>query len=97
MQGHGEEADGAESAAEQGGPRRRRMGQTADKNEDGEDASDVRHNREASRLLVIVREKLAGTDSGATLSVGGQVRHLIQEAMHPENLCKVFCGWQPWV
>ena len=31
----------------------------------------------------------------APRSVEGQVQHLLVEATDPDNLCRMFCGWQP--
>jgi hypothetical protein len=53
------------------------------------------------RALGRVRSKLQGLDdtsgSGESLSVQGQVRALIAEARSPDNLCRLFPGWAPWV
>ncbi|KAJ3289201.1 hypothetical protein HK104_007669 [Borealophlyctis nickersoniae] len=48
-------------------------------------------NKEAERALLDVRKKLS-----SPLSVEYQVNELIQSAMDPRNLCKLFPGWQPW-
>jgi len=87
------------------------------------DATSNVRNKEAKSVLLHVRQKLDGTDTGAQLSVAGQVNHLIQvrtfapnsrrnvlvalsddqfglplqEAVNPDNLCRLFSGWQPWV
>lgn len=54
-------------------------------------------NAVAERALLRLRQKLQGLEEGVTLSVSGQINHLIQEARDPKNLCRVFPGWQPWV
>ncbi|PIK43991.1 putative serine-protein kinase ATM-like, partial [Apostichopus japonicus] len=54
-------------------------------------------NTVAERALLRLRQKLQGLEEGVTLSVSGQINHLIQEARDPKNLCRVFPGWQPWV
>lgn len=53
-------------------------------------------NKMAERVLVRLRQKLEGEEDG-TLSVKGQVNHLIREARDPKNLCRLFPGWQPWI
>ncbi|XP_063061017.1 serine-protein kinase ATM [Engraulis encrasicolus] len=54
-------------------------------------------NKVAERVLLRLQEKLKGVEGGAVLSVGGQVNLLIQQAMDPKNLCRLFPGWQAWV
>lgn len=54
-------------------------------------------NKVAERVLLRLQEKLKGVEEGAVLSVGGQVNLLIQQAMDPKNLSRVFPGWQAWV
>ena len=51
----------------------------------------------AERVLVRLRQKLDGIEDGTSLSVKGQVNHLIREARDPKNLCRLFPGWQPWI
>ena len=51
----------------------------------------------ATRVLLRVREKLEGIEDRVVLSVDGQVKHLIQAAMNPDNLCLLFHGWQAFV
>uniref|UniRef100_H3CCZ5 Serine-protein kinase ATM n=1 Tax=Tetraodon nigroviridis TaxID=99883 RepID=H3CCZ5_TETNG len=53
-------------------------------------------NKVAERLLRL-QEKLKGVEEGAVLSVGGQVNLLIQQALDPRNLSRLFPGWQAWV
>lgn len=54
---------------------------------------------DAARVLLRVRQKLAGTEEVQTepLSVAGQVQRLVREATDPENLARMFPGWQAWV
>ncbi|XP_029372822.1 serine-protein kinase ATM isoform X2 [Echeneis naucrates] len=54
-------------------------------------------NKVAKRVLLRLQEKLKGVEEGTVLSVGGQVNLLIQQAMDPKNLSKLFPGWQAWV
>ena len=54
-------------------------------------------NKVAERVLLRLQEKLKGVEEGAVLSVGGQVNLLIQQAMDPKNLSRLFPGWQAWV
>ncbi|XP_067102314.1 serine-protein kinase ATM isoform X1 [Osmerus mordax] len=54
-------------------------------------------NKVAERVLLRLQEKLKGVEEGAVLSVGGQVNLLIQQALDPNNLSRLFPGWQAWV
>lgn len=54
-------------------------------------------NKVAERVLLRLQEKLKGVEEGTVLSVGGQVNLLIQQAMDPRNLSRLFPGWQAWV
>ncbi|NP_001081968.1 ATM serine/threonine kinase L homeolog [Xenopus laevis] len=54
-------------------------------------------NKVAERVLLRLQEKLKGVEEGMVLSVGGQVNHLIQQAMDPKNLSSLFPGWKAWV
>nr|XP_014351298.1 PREDICTED: serine-protein kinase ATM [Latimeria chalumnae] len=54
-------------------------------------------NKVAGRVLLRLQEKLKGVEEGTVLNVGGQVNLLIQQAMDPKNLSRLFPGWQPWV
>ncbi|XP_035241866.1 serine-protein kinase ATM [Anguilla anguilla] len=61
-------------------------------------ASDTQSfNKVAERVLLRLQEKLKGVEEGAVLSVSGQVNLLIQQAMDPKNLSRLFPGWQAWV
>ncbi|XP_039255246.2 serine-protein kinase ATM-like [Styela clava] len=51
----------------------------------------------AGRALLRVQEKLRGLESGAVLSVEGQINLLIQQATDFERLCAMFAGWQPYI
>uniref|UniRef100_A0A4W5QBQ1 non-specific serine/threonine protein kinase n=1 Tax=Hucho hucho TaxID=62062 RepID=A0A4W5QBQ1_9TELE len=63
-----------------------------------EDHSDSQSfNKVAERVLLRLQEKLKGVEDGTVLSVGGQVNLLIQQAMDPNNLSRLFPGWQAWV
>ncbi|EHB14073.1 Serine-protein kinase ATM [Heterocephalus glaber] len=54
-------------------------------------------NKVAERVLMRLQEKLKGVEEGTMLSVGGQVNLLIQQAMDPKNLSRLFPGWKAWV
>ena len=53
----------------------------------------------AERTLLRIKEKLSGFEDAndSAMSVQGQVRVLIAEATSPEQLCKLFHGWAPWL
>lgn len=54
-------------------------------------------NKTAERSLLRIEQKLQGTEEGLASSVSGQVERLIQQARDPTNLCRLFCGWQPYL
>ncbi|XP_042315979.1 serine-protein kinase ATM isoform X2 [Sceloporus undulatus] len=54
-------------------------------------------NKVAERVLMRLQEKLKGVEEGTVLSVRGQVNLLIQQAMDPKNLSRLFPGWKAWV
>nr|XP_056714051.1 serine-protein kinase ATM [Euleptes europaea] len=54
-------------------------------------------NKVAERVLMRLQEKLKGVEEGTVLSVGGQVNLLIQQAMDPKNLSRLYPGWKAWV
>ena len=54
-------------------------------------------NKVAERVLLRLQQKLQGIEDNVQLSVNGQVNLLIQEARNPDNLCKLFPGWQPYL
>ena len=58
---------------------------------------DFSKNKMAERVLVRLKQKLDGYESGSFLSSQGQVNFLIQSARDAKNLCRLFPGWQPWV
>lgn len=62
-------------------------------------SSDGLGNADAERAVLRVKQKLQGQDveGGATLSVGAQVAAMMQAASDPENLCRMYRGWAPWV
>ncbi|CAH0564568.1 unnamed protein product [Brassicogethes aeneus] len=51
----------------------------------------------AERALLRLRSKLQGTEEGNQASIEHQVGTLIQKAMDPSNLCRLFYGWQPYL
>ncbi|KAM3935269.1 serine-protein kinase ATM-like [Leptodactylus fuscus] len=54
-------------------------------------------NKVAERVLLRLQEKLKGVEEGTVLNAEGQVNLLIQQAMDPKNLSKLFPGWKAWV
>ena len=56
-------------------------------------------NWEAERALLRIQDKLAGRVAGTSeeLAVEGQVRALLDEAMDPENLARMYNGWAAWL
>ena len=47
-----------------------------------------------------IKEKLQGYEdstSGEQQGIEGQVQLLINSARDPNNLCKIFAGWGPWI
>lgn len=57
----------------------------------------VELNITAERALLRLRSKLQGTEEGNQTSIEHQVGTLIQQAMDPSNLCRLFHGWQPYL
>lgn len=57
------------------------------------------YNTTAERALDRLNAKLNGKDEDITgyASVDGQVSRLIQQALNPSNLSRLFCGWQPYL
>lgn len=56
-------------------------------------------NLTAERALIRVKEKLMGKEYGATgmSTVEAQIDRLVEQAINPSNLCKLFPGWQPYL
>lgn len=57
-------------------------------------------NEAAQRAITKISEKLQGYEEGTggeQQSVEGQVQLLINSARDPENLCKMYVGWCPWL
>nr|XP_021385049.1 serine-protein kinase ATM isoform X1 [Lonchura striata domestica]XP_021385050.1 serine-protein kinase ATM isoform X1 [Lonchura striata domestica] len=59
-------------------------------------SDDQSFNKVAERVLMRLQEKLKGVEEGTVLSVGGQVNLLIQQAMDPKNLSRLYHGWKSW-
>ncbi|XP_036048710.1 serine-protein kinase ATM isoform X2 [Onychomys torridus] len=59
--------------------------------------TDQSFNKVAERVLMRLQEKLKGVEESTVLSVGGQVNLLIQQAMDPKKLSRLFPGWKAWV
>jgi ataxia telangiectasia mutated family protein len=51
----------------------------------------------AERAILRLRHKLQGREQSLQLTVNGQVNLLIQEALDPRNLAKLFVGWQAYL
>ncbi|XP_044260658.1 serine-protein kinase ATM isoform X2 [Tribolium madens] len=51
----------------------------------------------AERALLRLKDKLQGLEKGKLMTVEHQVETLIQQAMDPANLSKLFHGWQPYL
>ncbi|ELU13193.1 hypothetical protein CAPTEDRAFT_149364 [Capitella teleta] len=68
-----------------------------DETSNSRDSKSENGNIVAERALMRLRQKLQGREHGAQLSHQGQVNLLIQEAMDPRNLSRLFEGWQPYL
>ncbi|CAH1281058.1 unnamed protein product [Diabrotica balteata] len=66
-------------------------------NTESTESPEVPHNVSAERALLRLREKLQGTELGHPRSIEHQVGALIQQAVDPANLCKLYHGWQPYI
>jgi serine-protein kinase ATM len=65
-----------------------------------EKADENKMNEAASHAITKIQEKLNGYEdgtSGEQQSVTGQIQLLLNTARNPDNLCKMFPGWAPWV
>ncbi|CAM9360080.1 unnamed protein product, partial [Sphacelaria rigidula] len=53
----------------------------------------------AQRALARIKHKLQGYEdpNGDAMSVEGQVKLLVNQARDPENLCRLYPGWAPWL
>jgi len=63
----------------------------------GTKASKREQHQMAELAILRVKEKLKGYEQNAQLSVTGHVNYLIQQAVDPVNLSKIFDGWQPFL
>lgn len=61
------------------------------------EASSLPVNKIAARALYRIEQKLQGIEEGSVFSVEGQTSILIQRARDPDNLCRLFPGWQPYL
>ena len=61
------------------------------------DASNEDTNRDATRALLRLKQKLNGIEHGPALSVEGQVNQLINEARDPQRLSQMYHGWAAWL
>ena len=88
--GQGGGAD-AEDDDEGSGRRRRKVVRKA--------AGGGQNTADAERALLRIRQKLKGYEdpNGDAMSVEGHVKYLINEATSPENICRIFPGWSPWL
>ncbi|EWM25639.1 serine-protein kinase atm [Nannochloropsis gaditana] len=59
----------------------------------------MRPNSDAERALLRIRQKLKGYEDpgGDAMSTEGHVKYLISQATDPDNLCRIFVGWSPWL
>ncbi|XP_054822230.1 serine/threonine-protein kinase ATM-like isoform X1 [Prosopis cineraria] len=62
-----------------------------------EPQDDHEGNKDATRALLRVKQKLDGYEEGEMRSVHGQIQQLIQDAIDPERLCQMFPGWGAWL
>lgn len=62
-----------------------------------EEEEQVPVNVSAERALLRLKEKLEGREDGNVASVESQVEKLLQQARNPENLCRLYCGWQAYL
>lgn len=60
---------------------------------------DQAQNDKAGAIYMQIKRKLAGNEvsSGYVLSVEGQVQELIHNATNPENLAKMYIGWNAFL
>ena len=58
---------------------------------------DQKKNKIAERILFQLKQKLLGYENGAQLSTSGHINNLINEAINPENLCRIYVGWQAYL
>ena len=69
--------------------------------EDGSsDPSSYSKSQIATKTINKIKEKLQGYEdstSGEQQGIEGQVQFLINSARDPNNLCKLFPGWGPWI
>ena len=57
-------------------------------------------NRAGARALAKIKAKLQGYEdstSGELHGIEGQIQVLVNLARDPDNLCKMFPGWSPWI
>ncbi|KAA8540818.1 hypothetical protein F0562_024781 [Nyssa sinensis] len=59
--------------------------------------SEYEGNKDATRALMRVKQKLDGYEEGEMRSVHGQVQQLIQDAIDPDRLCHLYPGWGAWL
>ncbi|XP_068483746.1 serine/threonine-protein kinase ATM isoform X2 [Phaseolus vulgaris] len=62
-----------------------------------EPQNDYQGNKDATRALLRVKQKLDGYEDGEMRSIHGQVQQLIQDAIDSERLCQMFPGWGAWL
>ncbi|CAJ1975137.1 unnamed protein product [Sphenostylis stenocarpa] len=62
-----------------------------------EPQNDYQGNKDATRALLRVKQKLDGYEEGEMRSIHGQVQQLIQDAIDSERLCQMFPGWGAWL
>eukprot|EP01135_Chromosphaera_perkinsii_P001799 Nk52_evm68s210 gene=Nk52_evmTU68s210 len=57
----------------------------------------MKHNKQAARVMIRLKQKLQGIEESVPLTISGQVNRLIQEARNEQYLSQMFPGWQPYV
>jgi ataxia telangiectasia mutated family protein len=54
-------------------------------------------NKDATRALMRVKQKLDGYEGGEMRSIHGQAQQLIQDAIDTDRLSHMFPGWGAWM
>jgi len=96
-------ADGGDEEEEEDAGRRRKAAHKVVGGEELRKATaameTMRPTSDAERALLRIRQKLKGYEDpgGDAMSVEGHVKYLISEATDPDNLCRIFVGWSPWL
>ncbi|KAL0274886.1 UNVERIFIED_CONTAM: hypothetical protein PYX00_002916 [Menopon gallinae] len=74
------------------------QGHTGTESSSEKTSTQVEINKMAERALIRLKQKLQGTETGGVATnTEGQVNSLIQQARDPNNLCRLFHGWQAYL